>query len=244
MHAPTHAWTHAHTGMHTHKHIQLHTHTCTYAHTHECMNTHAVTCIHTHMHKRHNNYGDGEDPKNAKLVPWGRWEKAGTQRGSQQSVGWPSCPMPHSSPSFFLCLMSTLNEGWWTEFGTREKHLVGTVLFLLCTVASHPGEAWQAGSELLRLPREELLVLGQQITAQSSHNLARIIISVHDRCACSLHELSRARQWIRAPSWETHYHSLKVISPHFLSLSPPLFFSFPLLLLFSLFSRVSFCNSG
>lgn len=63
--------------MHEHMHIQVCTHiriysytymhTCTY--THECMNTHAVTCMHTHMHKRHNNYGDREDPKNAKLVP-------------------------------------------------------------------------------------------------------------------------------------------------------------------------------
>lgn len=61
-----------------------------------------------------------------------------------------------------------------------------TMLFLLCAVASHPEKPDRQKAELLCLPREELLVLGQHITTQSSHNLAGIIISAHDGCVYNL----------------------------------------------------------
>lgn len=97
--------------MHEHMHIQVcthiciynytYTHTCTY--THECMNTHAVTCMHTHMHKRHNNYGDGEDPKNAKLVP-GVDERRLKLKESPSRVwaGPPVLRLTHPPVSFFV----------------------------------------------------------------------------------------------------------------------------------------------
>lgn len=100
-----------HAPMHEHMHIQVCTHICiynyTYMHTctytHECMNTHAVTCMHTHMHKRHNNYGDGEDPKNAKLVPRVDERRLKLKEGpSRVWAGPPVLRLTHPPVSFFV----------------------------------------------------------------------------------------------------------------------------------------------